>query len=80
MLCFFHFKQLNDNLDNFSNSSSSDMHYTLMIQILKVSIAEKFMRSPKLPFQNESPKLSYKNLEFQKLRFLFFKQNNLNLP
>ena len=88
MLCFFHFKQLNDNLDNFSNPSSSDMHCLLMDTELesfnyrKVYEESKatFSKSFQNEFQNESPKLSNESLEFQKSRFSFFKQKNLNLP
>ena len=85
---FFHFKSLNDNLDNFSNPSNSDMHCLLMDTDLESFNCRKifeeskatFSKSFQNEFQNESPKLFDENLEFPKSRFSFFKQNNLNLP
>ena len=37
----FHFKQINDNLDNFPNPSSCDMHCIPMDTNLESSIARK---------------------------------------
>ena len=54
------------------------------IQILKFLIAEEFKatfsKSIQTEFQNDFSTLSNENLEFQNSRFLFFKQNILNLP
>ena len=80
----FHFKQFNDNLDNFSNPSSFDMHCIPMDTNLESFNCRKIFEESKATFsksfQNESPKLSYESLEFQISRFSFFKQKNLNLP
>ena len=80
----FHFKQLNDNLDNFPNPSSSNMHCIPMDTNLESFNCRKILEESKATFskyfQNEFPTLFEENLEFQKSRFSFFKQNNLNLP
>ena len=84
----FHFKQINNNLYSFPNLSSSYMHCILMDTNLesfncrKISKESKatFSKSFQNEFQNKSPKLSNESLEFQKSRFSFFKQKNLNLP
>ena len=80
----FHFKQFNDNLDNFSNPSSFDMHCIPLDTNLESFNCRKIFEESKATFsksfQNESPKLSYESLEFQISRFSFFKQKNLNLP
>ena len=84
----FHFKQINDNLDNFSNPSSFDIHCIPMDTAIKSFNCRKSVEESKAAvsksfqneFQNESPKLSNESVEFQKSRFSFFKQKNLNLP
>ena len=81
---YFHFKQLNDNLDSFPNPSSSDMH-CIPIDIDFESfnckkISEESKATFSKYFQNDFPTLSDESLEFQKSRFSFFKQKNLNLP
>ena len=79
----FHFKQLNDNLDSFPNPSSSDMHCIPMDTDLESFNCRKSAEESKVTFlksfQNEFSKLSDESLEFQKSRFSFFKQKNLNL-
>ena len=51
---------------------------------MKFLIAEEFKatfsKSIQTEFQNDFSTLSNENLEFQNSRFLFFKQNILNLP
>ena len=80
----FHFKQLNDNLNSFPNPSSSNMHCIPMDTYLESFNCRKISKESKATFlkyfQNKSPKLSNESLEFQKSRFSFFKQKNLNLP
>ena len=72
---FFHFKQLNDNLDSFSNPSSFDMHCLPMDTDFESFNYKKIPKESKATFSksllNESPKLSDENLEFQKSRFHF---------
>ena len=79
----FHFKQLNDNLNSFPNPSSSNMHCIPMDTYLESFNCMKISKESKATFlkyfQNKSPKLSNESLEFQKSRFLFFKQINDNL-
>ena len=81
---FFHFKQLNDNLNNFPHPLSSDMHYIPMDTDLESFNCKKISEESKATFskyfQNDFPTLSDESLEFQKSRFSFFKQKNLNLP
>ena len=79
----FHFKQLNDNLDSFPNPSSFDMHCIPMDTNLESFNCRKISKESKVTFsksfQNEFSTLYEENIEFQKSRFSFFKQKNLNL-
>ena len=83
----FHFKQTNDNLDKFSNPSSSVIHCVPMDTDLENFICRKQKKISKEEstttfskfLQNEFPKLSEESLEFQKSRFSFYKQKILNL-
>ena len=80
----FHFKQLNDNLNSFPNPSSSNMHCIPMDTNLESFNCRKSAEESKVTFsksfQNEFSTLSNESLEFQKSRFSFFRQKNLNLP
>ena len=79
----FHFKQINDNLDSFPNTSSSDMHYIPMDTDFESFNCRENVEESKVTFsksfQNEFSTLYEENIEFQKSRFSFFKQKNLNL-
>ena len=80
----FHFKQLNDKLESFSNTSNSDIHCIPMDTDLEIFICRKKAKESKdtfsKSFQNEDSKLSEESQEFQLSRFSFFKQKNLNIP
>ena len=80
----FHFKQLNDNLNSFPNPSSFDMHCIPIDTNLESFNCKKSVEESKVTFlksfQNEFSTLSNESLEFQKSRFSFFRQKNLNLP
>ena len=71
----FHFKQLNDNLDIFSNLSSSDMHClpidTNFESLNYRKITEKSKVAFSKSFQNESPKLYDENLDSKIKIFIF---------
>ena len=71
----FHFKQLNDNLDIFSNLSSSDMHClpidTNFESLNYRKITEKSKVAFSKSFQNESPKLCDENLDSKIKIFIF---------
>ena len=91
---FFYFKQLNDKLESFSNTSSSDRHCILMDIDLENFICKKKTKESKVifsksfqnefqkefPNQNEVLKLYDESQEFQISRFSFFKQKILDLP
>ena len=80
----FHFKQLNDNLNNFPHPLSSDMHYIPMDIDLESFNCRKIIEESKATFsksfQNKFSTLSDENLEFQNSIFSFFKQKILHLP
>ena len=81
----FHFKQLNDNLDNFPNTSSSNMHCIPMDTYLESFNCRKISKESKATFlkyfQNKSPKLSNKCLELKiKSRFSFFQTKEFKSP
>ena len=80
----FHFKQINDNLNNFSNPSSSDIYCIPMDIDLESFNCRKIIEESKATFsksfQNKFSTLSDENLEFQNSRFSFFKQKILHLP
>ena len=65
----FHFKQLNDNLDSFPNSSSSDIHCIPIDTYLESFNCRKIVEESKTTFskffQNEFPTLFDESLEFQ---------------
>ena len=89
----FHFKQLNDKLESFSNPSSSDIHCIPIDTDLENFICREKAEESKDTFskafqnefqkelsnQNEDSKLSEESQEFQISRFSFFKLKNLDL-
>ena len=83
---FFYFKQLNDKLESFSNTSSSDRHCILMDIDLENFICKKKTKESKVIFsksfqnefqkklsnQNEDSKLYEESQEIQSKRFWIF--------
>lgn len=79
----FFLKQINDNLDRFANTSSSNRHCTTMDtnmesfnckkqrKIYKEESKETFSKKFQ-HFQNEFPKLSKESQEFRKEDFSFY--------
>ena len=68
----FYFKQVNNNVNNFSNPSSFDIHYTLMDIDLE---SFNYMKQKKISevavskkFQNEFSKLSKKRSRISKIK------------
>ena len=80
----FHFKQLNDNLDSFPNSSSSDMHCIPIDTDLESFNCRKIVEESKTTF-SKSFQMNFQHFlmkaqNFKIHDFYFFKQNILNLP